>query len=94
MTGKHLNILTTVLILMTGGVLVLGGTTLAQAESGAPMDAGSFTKVDANKDGVISKQEAQAAGIDDKTFSALDANKDGGISQQEMMEAGAPAKGY
>lgn len=94
MTSKHLNMLTTVLVLMTGGVLVLGGTTLAQAESGARMDAGSFTKIDTNQDGVISKQEAQAAGIDDKTFSALDANKDGSVSQQEMMEAGAPAKGY
>lgn len=94
MTSKHANKL--ISVLMTGGALALGGGALAQAESmpktGAPaMDAASFTQIDTDKDGMLTKQEAKAAGIELKTFSAMDVDKDGKVSQQEYLEVGAPA---
>lgn len=81
---------------MASGALVLGGATLAQAESmpktDAPaLDAESFTQIDANKDGMLTRQEAKAVGVDTKTFGAIDVDKDGKVSQKEYMEVGAPA---
>jgi Ca2+-binding EF-hand superfamily protein len=46
--------------------------------------AATFEEVDANQDGMISAEEAQAAGIDVTT---ADANQDGALDQSEFEAA-------
>ncbi len=75
--------------------LGLGLISGAQAESAAKqpmsgMDASSFTKMDANQDGVISKAEADTAGVPVKLFSSMDLNHDGKISVEEYVKVAAP----
>jgi Ca2+-binding EF-hand superfamily protein len=52
-------------------------------------DHGWFKHLDANGDGVVSKDEAQAAANArvEKTFAELDTNKDGQITQDEVRAA-------
>lgn len=54
------------------------------ALAGAPAFAATFDEVDADKDGMISAEEAQAAGIDVTT---ADANQDGSLDQAEFDAA-------
>jgi hypothetical protein len=76
--------------------LGLGLISGAQAESTnkqpmSGMDASSFTKMDTNQDGVVSKAEADAAGVPVKSFSDMDLNHDGKISVEEYVKLAAPA---
>ena len=76
--------------------LGLGLISAAQAESTAkqPMsgiDASSFTKMDVNQDGVVSKAEADTAGVPVQSFSSMDLNHDGKISVEEYVKLAAPA---
>ena len=50
----------------------------------APAFAATFDEVDADKDGMISAEEAQAAGIDVTT---ADTNQDGSLDQGEFDAA-------
>lgn len=54
------------------------------ALAGAPAFAATFDEVDADKDGVISAEEAAAAGID---LTTADANQDGSLDQAEFDAA-------
>jgi len=58
----------------------------APGDRGGP---GMFKRWDTNGDGVISRDEAQAAGAERiaKTFDSLDANKDGQLTQDEIQAA-------
>ena len=56
---------------------------------GAPATVKWFKLRDANKDGVITKQEAldygRTSGLAKKTFPKIDKNKDGYLSRQEVL---------
>ncbi|MBU3622718.1 EF-hand domain-containing protein [Polynucleobacter sp. AP-Latsch-80-C2] len=63
---------------------------MAMAQSPAPADAGkaspaprSFVVIDKNKDGHISREEAQQAGISTVNFDAADKDKDGRLNLSE-----------
>ena len=70
-------------------------TPFAYAE--APADAAidttqaSFTQIDADQDGMISKQEASSFSSVELMFDGADANKDGALDSTEF-EQGAPAE--
>ncbi len=57
----------------------------ALAMPGAGKSAGSFQKMDADKDGKVSKEEFSKAhpGMKESTFSVLDKNGDGYLTQEE-----------
>jgi hypothetical protein len=70
-------------------VLALGATTALAAdkpESGkAPTEQSLFERLDKNKDGYVSREEARNLPADTKLdFSKLDTNNDGRISRNEM----------
>lgn len=48
-----------------------------------------FKKLDTNGDGVVTKEEAQAAGAEGmaKRFDAMDLNKDGQLTQDEIQQS-------
>jgi len=66
-------------------------TPFAHAE--APADAmvettqASFTQIDADKDGMISKQEASSFSSVELIFDSADANKDGALDSTEFEQA-------
>ena len=61
------------------------------ALAGAPAFAVTFDELDADKNGLVSAEEAQAAGID---LSKTDANQDGSLDQAEFdAAAGAQPEG-
>jgi len=61
----------------------------ADAPQSPPHGEGLFKRWDTNGDGVISRDEAQAAGAEHiaKMFDKLDLNKDGMITQDELRQA-------
>lgn len=74
-----------------------GKLTLAEAKTGMPQIAATFTALDTNKAGYLSKDQVAAAGQlftriqigqwrqrNAKAFAALDANKDGKLSKAEL----------
>ncbi|MFC4254941.1 EF-hand domain-containing protein [Altererythrobacter xixiisoli] len=56
------------------------------SEQAEAMDA-AFEQIDADRNGLISKEEAAAVPAIASAFDALDANKDGGLSKAEMQDA-------
>jgi Ca2+-binding EF-hand superfamily protein len=89
--------------LLAALIVLAPGALLAQQQQNSPppsdragmhggMHEGDwFNRFDTNHDGVISKEEAQAAGAQRiaQQFDSLDTNKDGMITQDEMREARA-----
>lgn len=68
-----------------GGTLLAGGTAaLAQAPSPT---AAAMPKADTDRDGVVTRAEAQAAA--DARFAALDTNKDGKLTRDDRRAARA-----
>jgi Ca2+-binding EF-hand superfamily protein len=85
-------ILTATLLALVPAALF--AATNATPNNGAPArpawgDHGLFNRFDTNKDGVVSKDEAQAAATAqvDKVFAELDTNQDGQITQDEVKAA-------
>jgi Ca2+-binding EF-hand superfamily protein len=64
---------------MVGTVLIVG-TALAG-------EAPEFTKIDKDKNGYVSKDEARAAPEIMELFASVDVNKDNQLSTSEYMEA-------
>lgn len=82
--------------ILLGAVLSLAPLALMAADNaptppgpGFGPEHGWFKQLDTNGDGVITKEEAQAAANAriDKTFAALDTNNDGQITQDEIRAA-------
>jgi Ca2+-binding EF-hand superfamily protein len=81
-------------IALTGGVIctvqmgLLAAQTPVKSERGEAMRA-QWVQADLDKDGLLSKAEAQAAGMKYlvDNFDAIDANKDGKISEAEVRAA-------
>lgn len=68
-------------------ILILG-IGLALATPALAQDAGLvFTALDANKDGKVTKAEAQKNTAVMQMFDQADKNKDGGLSKDEFMAA-------
>jgi hypothetical protein len=70
--------------------LILLSPLMSMAQSPAPSDAGktntatrSFVVLDKNKDGHISREEAQLAGVSTLNFDAADKDKDGRLNLSE-----------
>jgi hypothetical protein len=76
--SKYLIGLTAALLLMTGAVFA------AQHEKGMMGEQSSFNTLDANHDGTISKEEAQADASLAKSWDKADANSDGKIEESEF----------
>jgi Ca2+-binding EF-hand superfamily protein len=69
-------------------VLVLSLVAAAVATPALAQDAGLvFTALDANKDGKISKTEAQKNAAVMQAFDQADKNKDGSLSKDEFLAA-------
>ncbi len=74
-------------------ITAIGLTTpfLAQAENAAlaskESKAPTFENVDANKDGVITRQEASAFSALEVSFDRVDANKDGKLDAEEFTRS-------
>lgn len=71
-------------------MLILLSPLMSMAQSPAPSDAGktntatrSFVVLDKNKDGHISREEAQLAGVSTLNFDAADKDKDGRLNLSE-----------
>jgi Ca2+-binding EF-hand superfamily protein len=64
--------------LMISAICTLTGASLAAAQPG---HGGRFEKFDANKDGVVTAQEVEAAAL--ARFNEADANKDGKVTAEE-----------
>lgn len=75
-SAKHL----THLALATS-LCLAAASSFAQAESGKHV---GMRKLDANKDKMISRDEAKSNPMLSKNFDAMDANKDGQLSRDEM----------
>jgi Ca2+-binding EF-hand superfamily protein len=81
-------LLITALVALSPAVLVAGDT-------GSPTGGGPghgeemFKRHDTNNDGVVSREEAQAAGAEriSRKFDKMDTNKDGQLTQEEMRQA-------
>lgn len=86
-------ILTATLLVLVPAALIAATNTTPNttAPSGRPGwgDHGLFNRFDTNKDGVVTKDEAQAAAAAqvDKVFTELDTNHDGQITQDEVKAA-------
>ena len=64
----------------------------SQRKKGGPLSVDElFAKMDANKDGKLSKEEVQ--GPLKKDFSKVDTNEDGFLSREEIEAAPKPKKG-
>lgn len=75
-------------ILASSFALTLAVTSIAAAgDHGRGKDRGAhmFDRLDTNKDGVVSREEAKKAA--DERFSRLDTNKDGAITEAEVKAA-------
>jgi hypothetical protein len=64
-------------------VAALLATSLAQAGDARPPGPGRYP-MDANKDGVVTREEAQSYPMLSAQFDAADANKDGALDRAEM----------
>lgn len=78
------------LIIIT--VMGLGAPFLAQADNAALMSkeaatTPAFDTVDADKDGMISRQEASAFSALEVTFDKADTNKDGALDADELSRS-------
>ncbi len=82
-----------ILALITGLTLALAtGTTARAAGQDAPAgQEDMFTTMDANKDGVLTKEEFAAHGMAED-FAKYDANGDGKVTQEEFKAAEGTAK--
>ncbi len=71
-----------------------GGMAFKSPEQRQAAMAERFSKADTNKDGALTKAEAQAAGMHRivEHFDIIDANKDGKITQDELRAAWARRK--
>lgn len=84
-----------------GATMLTGVAQAGQQDTPAPRRAGPMAMVDANKDGVLTREEALAAA--DVQFARMDQNKDGKVDATEMRPshrrgggnapAGKPAPG-
>jgi Ca2+-binding EF-hand superfamily protein len=68
--------------LMISAICTLTGASLAAAQPG---HGGRFEKFDANKDGVVTSQEVEAAAL--ARFNETDTNKDGKVTAEERKAA-------
>ena len=57
------------------------------ASSNEPAAAASFTEIDANQDGMITKDEAQPFAAVEMIFDSADANQDGSLDAQEYSDS-------
>ncbi len=56
---------------------------LASSEAGVP----AFETIDADKDGMITRQEASAFSALEVTFDSIDTNKDGSLDSKELVRS-------
>ncbi len=70
-------------------LLVASGTVFAASETGSDV---SFDEIDENGDGIVSREEAEAAPGLAESFDSLDANADGVLDESEVG-VGGPATG-
>jgi Ca2+-binding EF-hand superfamily protein len=75
-------------LVLAAALLALAPATLLAGEGERKGDGG-FSRLDTNKDGVLTKDELQAKGADRiaASFDKLDRDKDGMVTQEEMKEA-------
>lgn len=78
--------------LILGGVLVLAGAGVVQAESNGKMEPGMPTagSFDTNSDGSVSQEEATSQGMPANVFKKADSNGDGMLSSDEFSQAISP----
>lgn len=65
-----------------GATMLTGVAQAGQQDTPAPRRAGPMAMIDANKDGVLTREEALAAA--DVQFARMDQNKDGKVDATEM----------
>ncbi|TAG27801.1 MAG: hypothetical protein EAZ37_03530 [Burkholderiales bacterium] len=68
-------------IALVAALSMAAASSFAQAEQGKH---GGMRKLDANKDKLISREEAKASPMLSKNFDAIDTNKDGQLSRDEL----------
>jgi Ca2+-binding EF-hand superfamily protein len=75
-------------LVLAAALLALAPATLLAGEGERKGDGG-FSRLDTNKDGVLTKDELQAKGADRiaASFDKLDRDKDGMVTQEELREA-------
>ena len=71
-------------------LLVASGTVFAATEEGMDM---SFDEIDANGDGIVTRDEAEASSGLADNFDSLDANADGVLDESEVGVGGPDAGG-
>lgn len=69
---------------------VVSGLFLALIAVPAFAASPAFEEVDADQNGVVSRNEAMAAGISDEAFAQADANQDKQLSADEYMTLSEP----
>lgn len=86
MMTKTMLSLVAMMAVVAGAEMVLAANTahkpMHAAVAAKPVAAMTFEQYDANKDGMISREEFEKAG--GKNFDALDADKDGNLSAEEL----------
>jgi hypothetical protein len=89
MQTRTKTLLTTTLLSLVPVALLAAANTPGAAPGRPGGEHGWFKSLDTNADGVITKDEAQAAATAriDKTFADLDTNQDGQITQEEITAA-------
>ncbi|HHH45165.1 MAG TPA: EF-hand domain-containing protein [Gammaproteobacteria bacterium] len=80
-------------LLVVAAVAMSSSYAWAEAPADAVVDTtqASFTQIDANQDGMISKEEASSFSSVELMFDKADSNKDGALDSTEFEQA-APAE--
>ena len=81
-------------LLIVAAVAMTSPFAFAEAPADATMDTkeASFSQIDADQDGTISKQEASSFSSVEIMFDSADSNKDGALDSTEYEQANKPAE--
>jgi len=82
-------------LLLVAAVAMTSPLAFAEAPADAATEptGASFSQIDADQDGAISKQEASSFSSVEIMFDSADSNKDGALDSSEYEQANQPAEG-